>query len=166
MMTQGSGLSISVRAATADDVPALGRLGSLLVAVHHELDPARFIAPTPTTEHSYAAFLASQLERPEAILLVAEGGRAVLGYALARTEGSDFMVLRGPAALLHDLVVDPSHRRKGVARMLLDAVIAAARQRGAPRLVLSTAATNRAAQQLFASAGFRDTMIEMTHELE
>jgi ribosomal protein S18 acetylase RimI-like enzyme len=37
--------------------------------------------------------------------------------------------------------------------------------RGAPRAVLSTAAHNVAAQRLFASAGFRDTMVEMTLEL-
>jgi RimJ/RimL family protein N-acetyltransferase len=38
--------------------------------------------------------------------------------------------------------------------------------RGAPRVVLSTAARNARAQRLFASAGFRDTMIEMTRELD
>ncbi|WP_431857664.1 hypothetical protein [Azospirillum sp.] len=36
--------------------------------------------------------------------------------------------------------------------------------RGAPRLLVSTAARNGAAQRLFASAGFRRTMIEMTRD--
>jgi len=36
--------------------------------------------------------------------------------------------------------------------------------RGAPRVVLSTAAGNEAAQRLFAGAGFRRTMVEMTRE--
>jgi ribosomal protein S18 acetylase RimI-like enzyme len=67
--------------------------------------------------------------------------------------------------MLHDLVVELTRRRKGVGQQLLAAMIDALAARGAPRLVLSTAAQNAAAQRLFASAGFRQTMIEMTREL-
>ena len=45
-------------------------------------------------------------------------------------------------------------------------VTAALEARGAPRCVLSTAEKNESAQRLFARAGFRRTMIEMTRELE
>jgi ribosomal protein S18 acetylase RimI-like enzyme len=67
--------------------------------------------------------------------------------------------------VLYDLVVDPVRRREGIGRMLLDATLAELVTRNAPRLVLSTAEQNDAAQRLFASAGFRRTMIEMTREL-
>ena len=50
--------------------------------------------------------------------------------------------------------------------MLLDAAAAALAARGAPRVILSTAARNLAAQRLFERAGFRPTMIEMTREVE
>jgi hypothetical protein len=40
------------------------------------------------------------------------------------------------------------------------------RSRGVPRVVLLTAERNAAAQRLFAGAGFRPTMIEMTRELD
>jgi ribosomal protein S18 acetylase RimI-like enzyme len=66
--------------------------------------------------------------------------------------------------VLHDIVVDPDHRREGVGRLLLDATLAWLDARGAPRIVLSTAERNEAAQRLFAAAGFRRTMIEMTRE--
>jgi ribosomal protein S18 acetylase RimI-like enzyme len=75
------------------------------------------------------------------------------------------MSLRGPAGVLYDIVVDPSYRRQGVGRMLLDATLEALKTRGAPRVVLSTAERNAAAQHLFDHAGFRRTMIEMTREL-
>jgi ribosomal protein S18 acetylase RimI-like enzyme len=42
----------------------------------------------------------------------------------------------------------------------------ALKSRGAPRVVLSTAEKNHAAQRLFDRAGFRRTMIEMTRELK
>src|SRR5215203_3498214 len=55
--------------------------------------------------------------------------------------------------------------REGIGRMLLNATLAALLARGAPRVVLSTAERNEAAQCLFAFAGFRRTMVEMTREL-
>ena len=99
-------------------------------------------------------------------MLVAERESEVLGYTYAGIEGPDFMALRGPAGALYDIVVDPAHRGQGVGRMLLDATLAALAARGAPRVVLSTAERNEPAQRLFARAGFRRTMIEMTRELD
>jgi ribosomal protein S18 acetylase RimI-like enzyme len=156
---------INVRPAASADVPALGRLGALLVSLHHELDSDRFIESTPNTDSAYAAFLGGELERSNVIILVAEGAGAVLGYSYAGIEGTDYMALRGPAGVLYDLVVDPARRREGIGRMLLDTTLAALAARGAPRVVLSTAERNEATQRLFASAGFRRTMIEMTREL-
>jgi ribosomal protein S18 acetylase RimI-like enzyme len=155
---------IRIRAARPDDTPALGRLGALLVSAHHDFDAKRFIAPGPGTEHGYGRFLASQIGREEAIVLVAADGDVVLGYAYAALEGNDWLALRGPAGVIHDIIVEPGHRRAGIATMLLDAILEALTRRGAPRVVLFTATQNAAAQRLFAAAGFRSTMIEMTRE--
>ena len=62
-------------------------------------------------------------------------------------------------------MVHDSARRRGVGKLLLEHVLGELRQRGAARVVLSTAVKNKAAQKLFAAAGFRQTMIEMTCEL-
>jgi ribosomal protein S18 acetylase RimI-like enzyme len=157
---------LAVRPATPADLPALGRLGALLVRVHHGFDPQRFIAPVPRTEQLYASFLGGQLQEPNVVVLVAEREGEVLGYTYAGVEGTDYMALRGPAGVLYDVVVDPAHRARGVGRMLLEATVAELRARGAPRVVLSTAERNENAQRLFARAGFRRTMIEMTRELD
>jgi ribosomal protein S18 acetylase RimI-like enzyme len=158
--------AITIRPAAPADLPAVGRLGALLVRLHHDFDPERFMAATPRTEHGYASFLATQLEEPNVVVLVAEQGGEVLGYTYAGVEGYDYMSLRGPAGVLHDIVVDPAHRGHGIGRMLLDATLAALTARHAPRVVLSTAERNEPAQRLFARAGFRRTMIEMTRELD
>jgi len=68
--------------------------------------------------------------------------------------------------VLYDIIVDPVHRGAGVGRMLLEETLAFLKSRGAPRVVLSTAEQNEHAQRLFASAGFRRTMVEMTRELD
>lgn len=155
-----------VRRATAADLPALGRLGALLVRTHHEFDARRFIAATPGTPDGYAWFLGSQLDEPGAAVLVAEARGEVIGYAYATVEGHDYMSLRGPAGVLHDLLVDPAFRGRGTGALLLQAALEFLRSRGAPRVVLSTAVANEPAQRLFARIGFRRTMIEMTRELD
>ena len=159
-------MSATIRPARREDLPALGRLGALLVKTHHDFDTKRFIAATSQTEHGYASFLATQLAEPTVVVLVAEREGEVVGYTYAGVEGRDYMSLRGPAGMLYDIVVDPAHRGEGIGRMLLDATLAALEARGAPRAVLSTADRNEAAQRLFERAGFRRTMVEMTRELK
>jgi ribosomal protein S18 acetylase RimI-like enzyme len=155
---------ITTRPATSADVPALGRLGALLVAVHHAFDPDRFMAVTPGTERAYGAFLGGELARADVVVLVADEAGMVLGYTYAGLEGTDYMDLRGPAGVVYDLVVETRRRGEGIGRRLLDATLAALLERGAPQVVLSTAERNGSAQRLFAAAGFRRTMIEMTWE--
>ncbi len=157
--------AVRIRGAAPADMPTIGRLGALLVRTHHDLDPQRFIPVTSRTESAYGSFLGTQLDEPNIVILVAERDGAVIGYTYAGVEGNDYMSLRGPAGVLYDIVVDPAHRGQGVGRMLLDATIEALKSRGAPRVVLSTAERNEVAQRLFAHAGFRRTMIEMTREL-
>jgi ribosomal protein S18 acetylase RimI-like enzyme len=154
-----------IRPATHADLPAIGRLGALLVRMHHDLDSARFIAATPATEGAYSSFLGSQLNDRNVVVLVATRDGEVLGYTYAGLEPLDYMSLRGPAGAVYDIVVDPARRGTGVGRMLLDATVAALEARGAHQIVLSTATLNESAQRLFARAGFRATMIEMTRDL-
>ncbi len=153
-----------IRPATSADLPRLGRLGALLVDEHHSIDTRRFLPTRDRTPADYAHFLVRQIEDPKVVVLVADVRGDVIGYAYGAVEGHDYMALRGPAGVLHDLVVEPEFRGRGVGRLLLDAALAALEQRGAPRVVLSTAARSHDAQRLFARAGFRSTMVEMTRE--
>ncbi len=160
-----SRMPATIRRAEARDRDALGRLGALLVRTHHDLDPRRFMQPTARTADGYGSWLVSQLEVDDVIVLVAEVEGTVVGYTYSGLEGNDWMALRGPAGVLHDIVVDPSHRGQGIGRQLLEATAATLDERGAPQLVLWTAEGNSAAQALFASVGFRRTMIEMTRDV-
>jgi ribosomal protein S18 acetylase RimI-like enzyme len=155
-----------VRRAMPVDLPMIGRLGALLIKEHYDFDPQRFIAARPGTPEGYASFISTQLEDPDKAVLVADDNGEVVGYTYAAVEGYDYMALRGPAGVLHDIIVEPEHRGRGVGRLLLDATLAFFRMRGVPRAVLLTAEQNEAAQRLFAGMGFRRTMIEMTRELD
>ena len=153
-----------VRPATFQDGQALGRLGALLVAAHHQFDPRRFFAPAEDTARGYGDFLVSQLGRTDAVILVIQRHDRVLGYGYAGIEGTDFMALRGPAGVLYDLIVDPAGRGEGLGSILLAAMLDALSARGVAQIVLFAAQQNVAAQRLFARNGFRTTMVEMTRE--
>ena len=155
---------MDIRPATEADATRLGELGALLVKLHHGFDADRFLASGPETARGYGGYLASQIGREDVLVLVAADGDGVWGYVYGALEGADWMALRGPAGVVYDLVVDPGRRREGLGRRLLDEALSLLEQRGAPRVVLSTAEQNTAAQSLFAAIGFRRTMIEMTRE--
>jgi ribosomal protein S18 acetylase RimI-like enzyme len=89
------------------------------------------------------------------LVLVAELDGSVVGYSFAAVEGDDYMALRGPAGVLHDIVVDPDRRGGGVGRTLLEATVAALAEAGAPRVVLSTEARNETAQRRLCTSGER-----------
>ena len=65
-----------------------------------------------------------------------------------------------PLINIHDLHVEPEWRRQGVARLLLEAVEARARELGCSKLTLEVQEHNRAALALYARAGFTDGRYE------
>jgi len=88
----------------------------------------------------------------------------VVGYAYGVFEGRDWNALLDPHGALHDVFVDPSARKRGVAEMLVLEVCRRLARLGAPRVMLHTAVQNAPAQALFAKLGFRTTMLEMARE--
>ena len=144
-------------------MPAIARLAARLVRQHHALDPERFMIFEPV-EPSYERYLTGELNDPDAVVLAAVRGESVAGYAYGRMEPRDWNALRDACGALHDIYVDESARRKGVARLLLGEMIRRLAAKGAPRVILMTASGNATAQRLFERFGFRRTMIEMTME--
>jgi len=157
--------AIAIRQASRADLPALGRLGALLLRTHHQFDPWRFMAPGDRLDEGYAWFLGTQLRDDDVVVMVAEQEGAVIGYVYAGLEPQSWKELREACGFIHDVVVEERGRRSGVATSLIEAATTWLRERGAPRVVLWTAEKNEGAQRLFARLGFRRTMVEMTREL-
>jgi ribosomal protein S18 acetylase RimI-like enzyme len=154
---------IVVRRAEERDLPGVARLAAALVRLHHETDPSRFLLPEGV-EQGYARWLAREIARAQAIVLVAEMGSAIVGYAYGALEGRDFMMLLDTHGAIHDVFVEVEARRAGVGRRLVDAMVQGLEALGAPRIVLSTMVGNEAAQRVFRACGFRPTMLEMTRD--
>jgi GNAT superfamily N-acetyltransferase len=156
---------LAIRRAEARDLQAVGRLGARLLRDHHEFDRLRFMAPRGNTEDGYAWFLGTQLQRDDAAVFVAERDAQVVGYVYAGIEPQSWKELREEAGFIHDVYVDDTARRCGVATALVEAAATWLAERGMPRIVLWTAAPNEAARCFFKRLGFRHTMTEMTREI-
>jgi ribosomal protein S18 acetylase RimI-like enzyme len=162
-------IDVDIRPAGIPDVPRVAALAAELVRMHHDADPARFFM-SDNVESGYARWLPREIARAGAVVLVASAsasasaseGAAIHGYAYGALEERDWMRLLDAHGAVHDIFVARESRRAGIGRKLLDALVLALEQRGAPRIVLSTMAANEAAQHLFRQAGFRPTMLEMT----
>ena len=88
----------------------------------------------------------SLLRRRNAVLLVAEEGERIVGYAVLWIESD--------VAELGNLAVRPAFRGRGTGRALLDEVLGEAAAGGARTVFLEVRESNDAARQLYAGAGF------------
>ena len=154
---------LTLRPAERGDLGEVARLAGKLVRMHHAFDPQRFFLPD-RVEEGYGWWFGRELDNEDVALWVAVRAGAIVGYAYGRLEERDWNQLLDACGALHDIWVEEAERRHGVAAALVEAVIAALVAKGAPRVVLHTAAKNEAAQALFARLGFRPTMVEMTRE--
>ena len=155
---------VSVRKMTPADLDTVGVLAGRLVRMHHDLDPKRFIH-LENPEPGYARWLGQEMKNDAVVLIVAELDGKVVGYVYAKKENRNYNDLLDTHGKLHDVYVDESARGKGAGEALIRDAFRRLAEKGAPRVVLSTAVKNAAAQRLFEKVGFRTTMLEMTAEL-
>lgn len=93
-----------------------------------------------------ARFFLQELRVPCARSLLAVADGTTVGYVIywRLPSGTD----------IHNLAVHPAHRRQGIGRALLQAVIEEARRESLQRITLEVRKSNEAAQRLYQSLGF------------
>ncbi|MFN2591182.1 MAG: N-acetyltransferase family protein [Actinomycetota bacterium] len=155
-------MTVDIRAARPEDLDQL-------VGLFDELDRYqsawRVFEPRPTLRDETARRYRSISDDPDSIQVVAEDDGRVVAMAVGRVSHvssiSDERVLD-----VSNVVVLPSHRRRGIARSLILALAAFARERGARRLALKTYAANREAMRFWESLGFTPRYVQMTSTVE
>jgi ribosomal protein S18 acetylase RimI-like enzyme len=154
-------MALTVRPMKNTDLDAVSRLGAELVRLHHRYDPRRFFT-TDDPQGGYKWFLGTQMKNADVVLLVAELDGEIAGYLYGSLEERDWARLVDAHGAINDVYVDERYRRRGVARALVNGGVAALEEKGAKRVLLSSAWPNTEAQALFEACGFRRTMVEMT----
>lgn len=111
------------------------------------------MAPPGVVGQLAVSQLRSLLMQPSTLILVAQAGLLPVGYLVAAVapDGST----GEPNGLLINVWVAPSHRRRGVARLLQQTAEAVFRQMGVRKAKLWTGLHNQAAVQLARRAGYK-----------
>ena len=153
----------SVRQATGGDAPVLARM------LHDFNTEFGLASPgVAAVEERVRAFLADGSK--EFILGCADDGGEPRGFAQLCFFRSVWA--ERPIAHVDELYVAPGHRGGGIGRVLVEALVARARERGAPSIGLVTGEANAGARGLYESFGFRndievpDDTRALSYELE
>ena len=135
---------LSITRAGPADLDALARL----------FDAYRQFYEQPSDVAAARDWLRSRLRMGESQVLVARRGGEAVGFAQLYPMFSSVQLAR--TWILNDLFVLPTTRRGGVARALLDAAAAFAREDGAAGISLETTRDNAAARALYRAAGWQE----------
>jgi ribosomal-protein-alanine N-acetyltransferase len=133
-MTDSADRTCRVRLMEADDLNRVCRI-----------EGASFSNPWP--RKSFLGDLRSSYARCTVALL----GQEVAGYAIGWFVLDEMHVL--------NLAVDPEHRRRGIGRLLLGDLLAAAGRRGSRHCSLELRQSNRQARRLYQEKGFRPVAV-------
>lgn len=135
-------MEITVRRATSNDIDVLLPLVRAYRAFYEQ-------TPDPAGERR---FMSKHLRDATSTVFFASEGANALGFVQIFESWSTIRL--APMLILEDLFVEPSARGRGIARALIDAAIAYAREAGAGGMFLETAVSNERAQAVYERAGW------------
>jgi len=155
---------MQIRPATSADVEAVLPMVAAICNMHERLDPPRY-AMLPDVVDRYRWWLPKRAEDPRSVFLVADTSPGLAGFLIATVEQNIPIYQLKKFGFIHDVWVDPQHRRSGIARALVEEAANRFRAMGITQLRLETAAANEHARDLFTACGFRVGTIDMLRQL-
>jgi ribosomal protein S18 acetylase RimI-like enzyme len=162
---------MTIRPATAADVPAIAPMVEKLAALHERWDPVRYDY-LPHPGEMYRGWLASRARDPQSVFLVADHDRLLedvpflVGFVVGTIERPIPIYRVERFGFIHDLWVEEDYRNEGLGRQLAMRAIERFRELGVQQVRLETATANEPARKLFESCGFRAVTTEMLMELK
>lgn len=153
-----------IRETTLDDRAAIGALWQELMAFHEPYD-GRFRHMKPDALDTWLQHLDECMADDDHIILVADMGGELVGFAMARP-GEDPPVFDVPPhVFVTNFLVAARWRRRGLGQRLFEAIAERARERGFGEVRLSVAAENPISNAFWREMGFEPHAVHMRKEL-
>jgi ribosomal protein S18 acetylase RimI-like enzyme len=155
---------MDIRAANAQDVPAVLPMVAKTCALHEAWDSAKY-GFLPHPESRYSRWLTGRADDPRSVFLVAEVDGKIVAFLIGMAEEEIPIYRLKEFGFVHDLWVEEDYRHEGIGRQMVMLAIEKFKEMGVKQIRLDTATANEPARKLFASCGFRVSTIEMLVEL-
>lgn len=155
-------MPLEVRRARETDTAAIAAIAQEVHALHASALPDVFQPPGAAV--ATAADFARLTSTAGHLLLAADDGAGVVGYAHAQVQRQPATSYKRASDLLHvhAMAVASAHRDRGIGAALLAALRAEARRESLDGLSLEVYAFNAAARRFYERAGFAEERTRMT----
>lgn len=147
--------TLITRPATVADIDTLRLFEQGVIEAERPYDP------TLKNGTIYYYDLELLINSPASVLMVVELDGELVASGYARVETAEPYLLHPQHAYLGFMYTHPTHRGKGLNRLVLDALKQWARERGITELRLEVYHHNQSAIRAYEKAGFSQLMIEM-----
>jgi ribosomal protein S18 acetylase RimI-like enzyme len=154
----------TIRPATSADVPEIVAIWGELAVHHAALD--RAFAPSNRWQEEYRYFVRSLLGRDDALAVVAVEGDRLVGYGVGRISVLPGFFARRRRGYIHDVVTRETHRRRGIGRRLVEALLQWMREADVSSVELTVAVSNEGAVAFWERLGFVTYMHHMKRDLD
>lgn len=124
--------------------------------------PSTAIFPIP---RHYRRWLTQRADDPRSVFIVAQREERIVAFLIGTVEAEIPIYRVKEFGFIHDLWVEEEYRHEGIARQMTMLAIERFKALGVQQIRLDTAAANEPARKLFASCGFRISVMEMLIEL-
>lgn len=157
-------IKIEIRDATEDDLDAVDDLWYQL-AKHHQEISSRF-ALALDSRSKWSKYLRQKFSEISTKLIVAQEDGDIVGFMLCMLEPNVPIYREKKLGVVSDVYVAQEHRRRGVAKGMLDHAIAWFRKNRVRIVRLNVAADNLEARAAWRRLGFEPLMIDKRLDLD
>lgn len=151
------------RRATTGDVEAIVSLWREMWDFNARLDP-RMVA-SAVANSVQRRWIEGHLEGERSVVLVAQDGREIVGYALATILENPPIVPHQFFGYVSEMSVAEARRRSGVGTLLLDGVHAWFRTKGLPYAEVTAAVRNQVSRNFWRRQGYSDFVERLRRDL-
>lgn len=144
--------TVSLRAATAGDIPGMVAIWRESMVLHAALDPA--YRPQAAGHEAFGAFVAQKIGSADAALQVAMAGDRVAAYGICVLRRRPELFEPGLHGLVTDLDVAGAYRRHGLGERILEALCSWLRARGVERIEAEMITANAISVGFWRKQGF------------
>lgn len=145
------------------EIDAILALWGDLAAYHARLDPA--FTPSSQWRSTYAGYLGTLVGRSDARVLAARSDDRLVGFGVGRITLLPPFFAERRRGFIQDVFTHPDFRRRGIARRVVEALLAWLHEEQVETVELTVATNNAEAIRLWERLGFRAYMLHFKRAL-